>query len=116
MNDASITSLGQYAAVTAMKAALAYLEQRGQLKTADTGKLSERLRHHVKAALPAALDDAKAAIDCGMSDAASLTFAASMAAAGIAAAKEVCPQPEPTPEHHRTPMRNYNQLRRWADA
>ena len=53
----------------------------------DTGTLARFLAFWVKQQLPAALADAKKALDCGMDKAAESTFAASMILAGIEAAK-----------------------------
>jgi hypothetical protein len=56
----------------------------------DFATLSESLRSMTKIRMPAALHDAKAALDAGMGSVAEQTFLASMVLAGIEAAKESC--------------------------
>ena len=86
MMTASIDSLGDLGAKTAMRSAANYLHQHKM--TANVDALLECLRSWCKIQLPRALDDAKKAADCGMDEAAIATFTASMAIAGIEAAKE----------------------------
>lgn len=89
MNATTIDRLGTAAAETAMRAAADYLRPRAKLTTdADLDRAASLIRNHAKAAVGPALDDARAAIDCGMVQVAETTFLATMAAAGIAAAKE----------------------------
>lgn len=83
----AVSGLAMMACRCATTAALAYIRQH-QLHLDDCGPLNACIAAHVKAAMPAALHDAKEAIDCGMRDVAEHTFAASMALAGIEAAKE----------------------------
>jgi hypothetical protein len=78
--------LGKAAATIAMRAAAEYLSAHG-LK-ADTDDLTACLRSWIKAKLPEALADAKAALDCGMTEIATQTFGVTIALAGIEAAKE----------------------------
>ena len=66
------------AADFAILGALAYLQKEGKQTLENCDALADPLKRHVKDALPAALKDAKDAIDCGMSAIASQTFAASM--------------------------------------
>ena len=87
MTDARINKLGTIAAETAMQAAAEYIKANG-LKVVDYEVACEALRYYTKSRLGQALEDAKQAIDCGMVDAATMTFKASMAMAGIEAAKE----------------------------
>lgn len=84
-----VDTLGQMAAKVATDAALTYLERHKALTLVNCDALSEHLRRCCRAALPQALADAKAALDCGMREAAIATFKASMVIAGIAAAKTV---------------------------
>ena len=86
---AAAEQLGQEAADIAIRGALRYLQRHGRLDLATANKLEEPLRRCVKAAIPVALADAKAALDCGMVAVARATFAATMLQAGIAAGKEV---------------------------
>jgi hypothetical protein len=78
--------LVEAACQVAMRAAASYLQAHNL--RADDSALAACLRSHCKIALPAALHDAKEALDCGMGQAAEATFRASMALAGIEAAKE----------------------------
>lgn len=55
---------------------------------ADDKVLCECIKSWMKINLKGALDDAREAFDCGMSDIAIASFAASMKLAGIEAAKE----------------------------
>jgi 3-polyprenyl-4-hydroxybenzoate decarboxylase len=87
--DESINTLGKLAGDVMSRAAIAYLKKNGKLTLASADALEEPLKRHSRIALPQALEDAKAALDCGMRDAAQLTFKATLALAGIAAAKEV---------------------------
>jgi len=82
----SIDKLGTAASQTAMKAAAEYLRKHNL--GADVDALCECIRAHMRAALPGALNDAKAALDANMGAVAERTFLASMALAGIEAAKE----------------------------
>jgi hypothetical protein len=76
------------AADIAMRAAVASLRKRNVLPCGDAelDRMIEILRRVTREMLPAALDDAKAAVDAGMSNAAAVTFAASMAIVGVKAA------------------------------
>lgn len=73
-------------AACAMRAASEYLARHSL--TADPRTLTERLKAHLKLALPRALADAKAAMDARMERVALQIFEASLALAGIEAAKE----------------------------
>lgn len=77
----------------AMKAAKKYLHL--HKLEADGDVLSEALAKHVKVRITEALDDAREAIECGMTDVAEQTFVVSMVLAGIDAAKEVGRKPTP---------------------
>lgn len=81
-------TLGTIAADTAMKAAVEYLIRTGN-PYRDYEALAAELRLGVVAAMPGALDDAKEAIEAGMSSMAQATFITSMRLAGIEAAKKV---------------------------
>src|SRR5262245_39115733 len=83
----AIEGLGRAAAETAMRAAAEYVRVHGRT-VRDWAAAEETLRRHVRAALPAALADAREALDLGMAAIAQQTFLASMACAGIAAAEE----------------------------
>jgi len=80
-------SLGQYAARLAMDAALDYLRRRKALGLVDLDVLTARLREQILPGLDEALRDAREALECGMEEVASTTFAAGMALTGIKAAK-----------------------------
>lgn len=71
---------------TAMWAANEYLRVHDLV--ADPEALNECVRTHCKAALPAALHDAREAYEAGMLHVSGQTFFASFALAGIEAAKE----------------------------
>lgn len=86
--DAVTGALASTAATLAMQAAADYFRNFRRFPT-DLEAAAVVVRTHLKAALPAALDDAREAIECGMGDVAVATFAASVRLAGIAAAKEV---------------------------
>ena len=89
MSDSTAT-LAQIAADRAMRAAAAYVAKHAGLNRGDlTGELTAALKRRLLTAVPAALDDAREALACGMSAVAEATFLASMALAGVAAAKEV---------------------------
>ena len=81
------------AMIIAVRGAKEYL--RAHDLQADNQALCACLSAWVKAKLPEALHDAKAAIDCNMHQAAEATFAASMVQAGIEAAKEASIPPMP---------------------
>jgi hypothetical protein len=85
--DRATERLGTAAADAAMRAAVEYLRTRGL--EVNTDRLVDALRAHVKARLPEALRDAREALACRMTGAATATFLASMQLAGIDAAKEV---------------------------
>lgn len=84
--NATTNDLGTVAAQIAMKSAVQYLTVH-KLK-ADPAALAECLKSWCKIQLPAALHDAREAMNCGMSQIAEATFAATMSIAGIEAAKE----------------------------
>ena len=83
------------AASMAACAALKYLRQQN-VEVPNRPDLAASLRtalgEQITAALPGALEDAKEAVDCRMTDAALVTFSASMCIAGIEAAKQVMTQ------------------------
>ena len=83
----NIDNLGTIAAEVAMRAAAEYVRA-NNLKVVDYQAATECLRSCIKNRLASALDDAKAALDVGMGQAAEATFRASMALAGIEATKE----------------------------
>ena len=56
--------------------------------TADPAALADCITSHVKAAIPAALHDARMAIEARMAHVANATFGASISLAGIEAARE----------------------------
>lgn len=101
-ND-TIEALVQEACQQAARGAADYLNRLGL--EADPAALAANLKARVKAALPSALDDAKEAIGCGMTEAAVLTFGLSMRQAGIDAAKESVKAREPmsAAEHAASP-------------
>lgn len=90
-DDCTVEALAEAAAAAAMRASVSYVKKQGTARP-DLDTWTAALRKHVKDALPAALEDAKAALECGMSSAAEQTFTASMVLAGIAAAKEALGQ------------------------
>ncbi len=79
-------TLADAACTIALRSAQLYLTQHS-LKATNLA-LSECLKAHVKAALPAALHDAKSAFDCNMVQVGVSTFTATISLAGIEAAKE----------------------------
>lgn len=84
----SIDRLGTIGAEVAMKAAADYMRAKGIVWTdAVITAVTDALRVTCKAAVGPALDDAKAAFEAGMPDAAQATFLASMRLAGIEAVK-----------------------------
>jgi hypothetical protein len=87
MNLSNIDSLGTIAANVAMKAAAEYIRA-NNLKVLDYEAATECLKSYCKTRLPIALQEAKEALDCGMTQVAEMTFKATMAQAGIEAAKE----------------------------
>ena len=70
-----------------MKAFALYIRTHG-LTVADYDQAMGILGKSIKASLPQALADARAAYECGMKDAAQTTFLLSMTQAGVEAAKE----------------------------
>lgn len=82
----TVDNLADAAAMIALRAARAYLDQ--HKLTATPTALSACLTSWVNAKLPEALADARSAFACHMDKAAVQTFGASMALAGIEAAKE----------------------------
>ena len=68
--------------------ALAWLDKHGLRDTVDAQTLADALESAIRGAMGSALDDAKAALDCGMTKIAEMTFVASMSLAGVAAAKK----------------------------
>jgi hypothetical protein len=91
MTATSLDHFGAIAANTAMRGAIDYLLAHGQTRqqiAAQAGTLCAAIKAGALAALPAALADARAALDCGMGAAAERTFLASMTLAGIAAVRE----------------------------
>jgi hypothetical protein len=87
MNTDHAATLSIAAADIAMRSAATFIRQRG-IVVDDYDALTTALRVHCRRALDVAMDDAKAAIECGMSEAAAATFQASFVRAGINAAKE----------------------------
>lgn len=87
MSKANTTDLVRPAVQAAMRAAVQYLQVHNL--EAEDRALTDALKAHVKAKIGEAIDDAKAAIDCGMTDVAEQTFIASMVLAGVSAAREV---------------------------
>lgn len=81
MND-----LAKVAMAAAQRAAVEWLRVHNQ--KADADALAECLAAMVKIRMPAALHDARQALECNMGKVAERTFLASMALAGIEAAKE----------------------------
>lgn len=75
----------QYAAVAAFRR-LAVLGWTQEEIHADRHGIAARVNDATAAAFPSAMDDARQAIEAGMDEAATQTFAASFALAGIAAA------------------------------
>jgi hypothetical protein len=83
----NVNWLASAALGSAYRGARAYL-QRNVLGVVSEDALCACVKSHVKAALEGAWNDAKAALDAGMTEIAVETFAASMVLAGIEAAKE----------------------------
>lgn len=83
----NVDQLGTIAANVAMKAFAEYVKAHN-LKVLDYDAATACLRSWCRIMLPRALDDAKEALDCGMTQIAEATFKATMAQAGIEAAKE----------------------------
>jgi len=81
-------NLADVAVKAATQGAVEYIKA-NNLKV-DFANLSESLRTMVMIRLPAALHDAKEALDAGMDQVANQTFLASMVLAGIDAAKKAC--------------------------
>jgi hypothetical protein len=81
--------LGKLVFRQAARAAAQYLTIHTNIRP-DPDILTAALKKHVKAAIPQALADGKAALDCRMDQIACDTFLASFTIAGINAAKEVC--------------------------
>ena len=86
MHQNNIDALATRAVEIALRAAREYMAQRNL--TADPDTLRACLKSWLRVQLPEALVDAREAIECGMHQAASATFALSIARAGIEAAKE----------------------------
>jgi hypothetical protein len=91
MTNSELFTIAQAASRIACHGASEYLLAH-KLK-ADDHALSECINAWVKIKFPEAMQDAKDAIDCGMTQAAIATFNASMICAGIEAAKE-CSMPQ----------------------
>lgn len=86
----AIDSFGKWAANTAMYGAVDYIKNNSiELTDAQYDEVTVALRKHLKAAIPSALKDAKAAMGCGMTNVAQQTTEITFTLAGIAAAKEV---------------------------
>jgi hypothetical protein len=79
--------MGRRAMIQAVNGAQRYFA--AHKLAADSSMLAAAIEKHMRAALPEAMKDMYAALDCGMTQIAGLTFNASMVQAGIAAAKEV---------------------------
>ncbi len=84
--ETAMRELVTLASRAATRGAQEYLRAHGL--TADERALAECLKTWVRLKLPEALADAKAALDCHMTQVAQATFTASMVQAGIQAAKE----------------------------
>lgn len=87
-----ITNIAEAAVEIAAKGARMWFEQ-NRTEPVSLDAFVECIKANVKLYLPAALKDAKEALDANMPDAAEQTFKASMILAGIEAAKEsaACP-------------------------
>ena len=87
----TIDALGTLAAQTAMKGAADWFRANvtGISASDAADRLVPAIRKHAALALPAAMADAKEALDAGMGAAAEATFLASMKISGITAAKDV---------------------------
>ena len=83
-----IDTLVTAAADIAMRAAADYILQNGLRDSVDLDALVANLRAAMKVSLNEALDDARAAFECNMAQAAEATFRSSMVLVGIQAAKE----------------------------
>ena len=84
----TLSVLGSRAAEAAMRGAAEYLRLH-KVTITDWDTATRIVAERTRDAIPEALADAKVAFDCGMIEAATLTFLASMRLAGIAAAKEI---------------------------
>lgn len=71
----------------ATRAAWEWLDRQSHHQV-DAKALAPHLRARLQAAIPAALEDAKEAIECRMTEIAAATFAASIKVAGIAAGRD----------------------------
>lgn len=85
--DQQMNELADRAVTMAARGAFAWMREHGYDARAYINELTAALRTSVKAALPAALDDMKKALESRMDDAAELTFALSMGLAGVEAAR-----------------------------
>ncbi len=90
MKTSEVFGVAQAGCRIAERGAVEYLN--AHKLQADPTALAECLRSWCKIKFPEAMRDAKEAIDCGMVQAAQVTFHASMIQAGIEAAKE-CAMP-----------------------
>jgi hypothetical protein len=89
MTEKGIDLFGKTAANTAMQAAVDFIKVNGLKGRVDLDAVVAELRRQIATALPAALDEARAAFDARMDSAATATFMASMRLAGINAVKAV---------------------------
>jgi len=87
MTESQIDSLGSLAVDLCTQSAVLYVRA-NNLKVLDYEAATEVLKDYCKTWLPQALNDAKEAFDCGMSQVGEETFKATMRQAGIEAAKE----------------------------
>lgn len=85
MEETKLLDLAKVAMVIAGQSANLYLEKWGKAAPPD---LLDFVRIQVIDSIASALDDVRAAFDCGMIEAGEATFKASMALAGIRAAKK----------------------------
>lgn len=93
MKTTAVDSFGTMAADLIMRGAIESLGSRARtLSSAQLDALVVAMRAEARTSLDGALADAKAALDCGMRQAAEATFAASMKLAGIRAAKAALPE------------------------
>lgn len=86
-NFSAVDKLGVAAADAAMRGCATYVRTNG-LKVADLDRLVALLKVHAKAAVDAAMADAKNALEANMGAVAESTFVASFTLAGVTAAKE----------------------------
>ena len=86
MKRADTEALSEQTLHIAAQAAMRYLETHGL--TADPDALASCLAAWVRAKLPEALQDAKEALDAGLTEYVKLTYEATIVLAGIEAAKE----------------------------